>query len=382
MKKIVFCYTLPITLNFATQTIRTLVDNGWEVIVVSSDEVHLKEYAETNGVSYYCVDFSRGYNIWSDFKALHNLAKFLRKIKPDVVVGATPKAGLLSMLASKWVGVRRRIYHIFGFPFETATNLKRILLLNIERLAATCATNVLPISVSIGKVCLEERISKAPKLCLDYKLTIGGVDMERFNAELFDPATERQHLKIGVDDIVIGFVGRLTRDKGIYDFIEVVQLLHLKYKNIKCVVIGDNDSRCPIDVDRYNSFIKQCNVLHIPYTAEIERYYAVMDILLLPSYREGFGNANVEAQAMKVPVVCYDVTGCKDSVNSGISGIAVAAHDIMSLKSATEQLILNPESRKKMGINGNLFVEHNFTSDIVAANNMSFFSHCLDRENN
>ena len=372
MKKIVFCYTLPVTLNFATSTIRKLVANGWDVVVVSSDEEHLKEYAEMNNVSYYCVNFSRGYNIWSDFRALFKLGKFLRSYKPDVVVGATPKAGLLSMLASKMVGIPLRIYHIFGFPFETATKLKRMLLLNVERVAAACATNVLPISLSIGKVCLKERISRPPKLCMSYKLTIGGVDMTRFNVALFDQAVERKHCGFGVDDIVIGFVGRLTRDKGIYDFIEVVQHLQGKYSNIQCVVIGDNDSRCPIDIDQYNAFIKQCNVLHIPYTAEIERYYSVMDILLLPSYREGFGNANVEAQAMKVPVVCYDVTGCRDSVNSGVTGIAVTAHNIMALESATEQLILDVEARKTMGVNGKLHVANNFTTEIVAANNMEY----------
>lgn len=373
-KRMVLCYTVPMTFNFATSTIHKLVEDGWDVMVVSSNETQLKAYANSNNIAYHCIEFSRGYNIMADLKALWHLIKFLKSYKPNIVIGATPKAGLLSMIASKIVGIPHRIYHIFGFPFETATKLKRRILLNVERLTSFCATNVLPISNSIGKVCLQEKIVKEPKLCLAYKLTIGGVDLSRFDANLRETSSIREELGFDANDIVIGFVGRLTIDKGVYDFIKVAHSLQQKYSNLKYLIIGNNDSRVPIDMYQVETFMKKYNTVHIPYTDKIERYYAAMDILLLPSYREGFGNSNVEAQAMKIPVVCYEVTGCVDSVRNDVSGIMSPIHDVSVLTAATERLILDKELRKTMGENGRKYVKENFTDQIVANNNLQFIT--------
>lgn len=367
--KVCFCYTVPITLEFATSTIKALQEAGVEVCVVSSNESQLSAFASRYGIPYYVVNFNRGYSVGADLKALWRLIRLFRAIKPDVVLGATPKAGLLSMMASFLVGVKRRIYHIFGFPFETAKGLNRRLLIFIERISSFCATDVLPISQSIAEVCCDNSISNKRKLCLDYPLTIGGVDMDRFNPSVL--RSDDLKLQYGIDDeIVIGFVGRITRDKGIYDFIHVIK--ELDQKHLKFIIIGDNDSRLPVEEDLMRYIDNHGSIIHVSYTDKIEKYYKLMDILLIPSYREGFGNANVEAQAMQVPVVCYSVTGCKDSVKNDVSGFTVPFSDLAALKKAVELLIDNENLRVRMGRQAREFVGENFTTDIVAKNNVEF----------
>lgn len=368
--KVCICYTVPSTLEFAAATIQKLISEGAEVSVICSNESQLSAFAARFNIPYYVVAFDRGYNLVGDLKALRHLIKLFRSIKPDVVIGATPKAGLLSMLASTLVGVKKRIYHIFGFPFETAKGIARRLLIFIERVSATCATNVLPISQSIAQVCLNNKITKPKKLCRDYALTIGGVDMCRFDPAIVKSDRLKQDLGIDDSNIVIGFVGRITRDKGIYDFINVIK--SLKYDNLKFLIIGDNDARLPVDKELIEYIDNHKDIIHINFTDKIEEYYKIMNILMIPSYREGFGNANVEAQAMKVPVVCYSVTGCVDSVQNGVSGFSVPFLDIPALKEAIETLIEDEKLRTLMGEQAREFVQAKFTTDRVAANNVEF----------
>ena len=368
--KVCFCYTVPSTLQFAEATVIKLKDKGIDVVLVSSDDKALSKIASRLGVQYYDVDFCRGYDIISDFKAIFKLFRLFKTIKPDIVIGATPKAALLSMISSKLAGVKRRVYHIFGFPFETSKGIVKTLLVSIERITAMCSTNVLPISQSIADVCIANRLTRSRKLCTDYSLTIGGVDMHRFNPLIVNDEELRQEYQIQKNDIVVGFVGRITRDKGIYDFIEVVKKIN--NCSVKYLIIGDNDARVPVEDDLLNYIDNYGNIIHVKYTDKIEKYYKLMNILLIPSYREGFGNANVEAQAMNVPVVCYNVTGCKDSVNDGVSGFLLPFQDINGLTSTVESLINNQEQRTKMGIDARQFVLDNFTTDKVAANNLEF----------
>ena len=368
--KVCFCYTVPSTLQFAVATVNKLKENGVDVVLISSDNDELSKIAALLGIQYYSVDFCRGYNIIADIKALYNLFRLFKTIRPDIVIGATPKAGLLSMISSMFAGVKKRIYHIFGFPFETSKGLVKALLVSIERITAMCSTNVLPISQSIADVCIENRLTRARKLCRDYSLTIGGVDMDRFNPSIVNDEELRLQYQIQNNDIVVGFVGRITRDKGIYDFITVVK--EINNCNVKYLIIGDNDARVPVEDDLLNYIDNHENIIHIKYTDKIEKYYKLMNILLIPSYREGFGNANVEAQAMNIPVVCYNVTGCKDSVNDGVSGFLLPFQDVNRLTRTVELLINNQEQRAKMGVDARQFVLDNFTTDKVAANNLEF----------
>lgn len=369
MAKIAICYTVPNTFGFAKETIVKLKEAGHELHLVSSNENDLKQMALNLGVNYKCIGFMRSMNLVRDLQAIHSLIKYFIELKPDIVIGATPKAGLLSMIVGKLTRVPVRVYHIFGFPFETAKGLLRIFLINIERVASGCATCILPISHSIGEMAISKNIVRKGKMIKTNALTIGGVDMTIFNPAIVDTSNLREKYKCNNTQIIIGYVGRLTRDKGICDYMEVINKLTTKYNNLRCLIIGGNDERCPIDKEIFDKFVIDHNAIYIDRTNDVPSYMALMDIFLQPSYREGFGNANVEAGAMEVPVVCYNVTGCKDSVSNGLSGYCVSFGNIDSLCNAIINLIENVDLRKRMGVEGRKFVESNYSRDKVACFN-------------
>jgi predicted glycosyltransferase len=151
MKKIVICYTIPITFIFATEIIARLKKEGYQVILISSHKQELINVANSLNVDYYYIKITRDFNVIRDITAIIKMIFVFKKLKPFIVIGATPKAALLSMIASKISGIKHRIYHVFGLPFETAYGLKRSILLLSEKTTSLCARSIIPISSSLKK---------------------------------------------------------------------------------------------------------------------------------------------------------------------------------------------------------------------------------------
>jgi glycosyltransferase involved in cell wall biosynthesis len=375
MPKIVFCYTIPLTYCFSIETISLLRDKGYGVTLISSHKNELIEVAEKLNVDFRHIELSRDYNFIKDISALIKLFFFLRDLKPDIVVGATPKAALISMIAGSLARIKHRIYHIFGLPYETAYGIKRKILTSFERITSLFASEIIPISYSINEVYVAKFPSLKNKIRIIGSLTVGGVDTTRFNIENLNVKSEIVKAELGIpnDNLVIGFVARLTKDKGVGDFIEMWNIIKTEREKTVVLIIGTSDERDNFDEQKLQDFIDETRVFHIKSSSEIEKYFSIMDIFVLPSHREGFGNVIAEASSMKIPVVTYNVTGCKDSVLSGYSGILVENGDISSLAMEVITLIDSSEKRQKLGINGRKFIKENFARNIVANN---FTNYC------
>lgn len=368
MTKIVFCYTIPGTFHFSNETISVLRDNDFEVILISSQEQVLSEIASTLNVDYKYLDIRRNYSIFRDIIAIYKLTFILRELKPDIVIGATPKASLITMIASHFAKVKHRIYHIFGLPYETASGLKRKILTTTEIITSYFSTDIIPISHSINEVYINKFPSTEQKMHNIGLLSVGGVDTSKFYKERFNSTFEKTKFELGIpnDYLVIGFIARLTKDKGVGDFIAMWNIIKIKREKVVALIIGSEDTRDSFNIQKIKDFINENRVYHVEWTNEIEKYFSVIDIFVMPSHREGFGNVNAEASSMQIPVVSYNVTGCKDSVKNGFSGILVKKGDISSLASSVLSLIDSAEKRQILGVNGRKFVEENFKRDKVA----------------
>lgn len=368
MKKIVISYTIPTTFIFSTEIISSLKKEGYHITIISSNEIELQEVAKKLSVDYVSVAFTREFSIYKDLVALIQMILVLYKIKPKVVLGATPKAALISMIASRILNVRYRVYHVLGLPYETATGFKKHILVWVEKLTSLCATNILPVSTSLSSVYLSKFHFLKEKMNAIASLTIAGVDIEKFDKNRFSLYNDQIKKEIGIPNgfFVIGFVARLSVDKGIGDFIAFWEQMKLKYDNLVVLMVGDQDERDGFDIKRLNDFFEDENVFHINHTNEVEKYMSVMDVFVLPSYREGFGNVNIEASSMKLPVISYNVTGCKDSVKDGFSGFLVEKNDIEALVLKVSYFIDSPLGIEKFGNQGRKYVEENFTRQKVA----------------
>lgn len=200
-------------------------------------------------------------------------------------------------------------------------------------------------------------------------LTVGGVDIDRFNPVALEREGKelRHSLNIPDGDIVIGYVARLTYDKGFGDLVDIWGRIK-KHKNVHLLIVGSVDRRVPLPEEMLDSFFSQERVHNLGFRMDVEKCFAAMDIFLFPSYREGFGNVSIEASAMEIPVITYDVTGCKDAVQNDVSGFIVPFRDYNAVVSRLKELSDNEDLRLRLGRQGRQRVMEYFTNEIVANN--------------
>jgi len=236
-----------------------------------------------------------------------------------IVDASTPKAGLLSGVAAWLARVPCRVYTLRGLRLETATGLKRALLWVTEWISCKCAHRVVCVSPSLRARAI------GLKLVGDSKAIVlgegsGGVDIRRFSPagrESAETQSLREKLGIAANALVIGFVGRLVRDKGIRELIEAFQGLNRKQPGLQLLLVGDFEQGDPVEPE-IRRFIESSPAMIRPgFVSDTAPYYGLMDVLALPTYREGFPGVPLEAQASGVPVVTTTATGAVDSVVDG-----------------------------------------------------------------
>ncbi|NQV26207.1 MAG: glycosyltransferase, partial [Rhodopirellula sp.] len=191
---------------------------GFDVTVAASPSWELDAVTEREGVPTIAVPMNREITPLQDLVALVRLVRVMKQLRPDIVNAGTPKAGLLGMIAARITGVPARIYVLRGLRLETTSGLKRLILKTTERIASACAHQVVCVSESMRQVYIEQKLAPARKCLLPGPGTSNGIDVSRFektDRRLLAARDIRRNLEIPLDAPVVGFVGRLTRDKGI-----------------------------------------------------------------------------------------------------------------------------------------------------------------------
>ena len=239
----------------------------------------------------------------------------------------------------------------------------------MDRLSAQLATKVVCVSPSVYKRSLEDKLNIASKQILLSKGTCNGVDIERFNRDNLDCSRiERLKADLGLNrySFIIGFTGRMVRDKGIIELVNAFKCLQVNHQNIALLLVGMLEERDALPENIVNEIKSNSSIIYTGYVenATIEYYYALMDIFILPSYREGFPTSVLEASAMKLPIITTRVTGCIDSIIEGETGLFVE-HNIESIVEAIEKLYKSKCLRKSFSTNGRRFVEMNYEQHII-----------------
>jgi glycosyltransferase involved in cell wall biosynthesis len=305
-----------------------------------------------------------------DIVSLWRLWRLFRRTHPDLVIAGTPKAGLLGTLAARLAGVPHVVYILHGLRLETASGWKRRLLWSAEWIACHAAHHVQSVSPSLRARAISLGLV-APEHCrVIGSGTVNGVDIERWlrtsEAEAIGRKT-RERLGIPQTALLVGFAGRLTRDKGIFELYEAFTRLRLSYPELRLLLLGgfeDGDAVPPAIRLRIEA---DPAVIRAGFVSNVEAYYWTMDVLALPTYREGFGIVCLEAQAASVPVVSTDATGARDAILDGVTGLRVPVGDVDALTAALDRLLGDPVLRASMGQSGRAWVQKNFQREIVWA---------------
>ncbi len=356
--------------------LRALKAAGFRVVLICSPGPLLDSIARQEGIEPFPVPMKRGMAPFSDLVSLLRLSRALRRLRPVITEFSTPKAGLLGNVAAWLCRVPVRIYLLRGLRLETLAGIRRRLLLAAERIASVCAHRVICNSKSLRSQALALRIVSARKLHMIGPGSSQGVDIFRFAPGF---GTIRRSLAIERDTPVIGFVGRLTRDKGIPELIEAFEQILAAFPSARLLLVGWFDqSDDALDETLRRRIENHPAIVFTGYVPDTAPYYRAMDMLVLPTWREGFPNVVLEASATGIPVVTTIATGSRDAILPEVTGLLIPAGYPQAIVEAVLRLLRNPEQRVRMGGAGRAWVIERFVNKRVLGLTVRFYRHLLE----
>ena len=330
-----------------TGRLRALRKAGFRVTLISSPGELLDRTAAREGVEAIGLPIRREIAPFADLISFLRLWWLLLHLKPDVCEFSTPKAGLLGSMASWLAGVPARVYMLRGLKLETAKGIRWWFLLAAERVAAACARVVLCNSESMLAEAVALGVAPASKMHLLGDGSSNGVDVERFSP---GSSSVRSELGIPPDAPLVGFVGRLTQDKGIPELIEAFDTILRSMPDVQLLLVGWFDASEDALGAMWRARIANHPRIHCTgFVDDTAPYYRAMDLMVLPTWREGFPNAVLEAAATGLPVITTICTGSRDSVVPEVTGLLIPPGYPEAISEAVLKLLRDPVRRRRMG---------------------------------
>ena len=304
----------------------------------------------------------RGIALRNSIKVVGALKQIFCQEKFELVQYSTPNAAMYASIAAKKAGIMKRNYHLMGFRFLGAKGFERFILRTLEKITCKISTSIECVSQSNLELGVQKKIFPKNKATVVWNGSSGGIDLKRFDFAKRNEWREQIREELGYKntDFVYGFAGRITKDKGINELLKA--FLGLK-DDSKLFLLGNIENEITLDSKLLNMAKSSCNIQFHSSVKDIERYYAAMDVLVLPSYREGFGNVVIEAGALGTPAIVSDIPGPIDAIQQGITGYAVPVKNIQMLQNAMKKM--RTIDFVKMGINASIYVRNHFDSEIL-----------------
>lgn len=338
-------------------------------MLLSSPGPELFRIAAEEGATPVAVPMSRRPSPLQDAMSLFRMTASLRRTRPDIVIAGTPKAGLLAMIASAVLCIPTRVYLMRGLPLTTMTGPSRLAAREFERLACRLAHRVHCVSDSLMRYAASEGIASPAKMTVIRSGSSNGVDaLGAYDPRRYDTAYRsalRAELGLPEDALVIGFVGRLARDKGVRDLQEAWCRIRAAHPRARLLAIGPEEAEDRPTLDAIGRLRSDARVHLVTDMREAAPYYLLMDVLVHPSHREGFPNVVLEASAMKVPVVTTDAIGCVDSVDDLTTGMIVPSRSPEAMAEAVNQYLLDASLRRRHGDAGRRRVLREFRPEAI-----------------
>lgn len=350
--------------------IKYFQDRGFEVHIACSNDEKLFEYQKKWEFVVFPLNIRRSISIFSDLKSIYKLTRYIKKNKFDIVVGHTPKGGLIASISSWLNGTHKRVYFIHGLMFETKNYFTGGIFRCIEKLVCALSTDVVCVSKSVSDKVISCGISDHVKVFSPNPGSCNGVD----SIKKFNPLNISQSLlkelknKFNISDHtkVVGYIGRLSKDKGINELVYAWELLRCDplYNNTILILCGPDDDRDGLDFNTRFKISSNKSIIKVGFVEETELIYSLFDIFILPSFREGFPTVVLEASSMGLPIITTRSTGCVDSIVDNYTGIytPITPEGILA---SIKYYLQNPSIAKSHGINGKKHISKYFAQNII-----------------
>ena len=345
--------------QFLPETIRTMQNRGFHVVVIAPPgETHSK----LEGVEYRYVAIDREISPYRDFRALFQIWSILRKLQPSICNMSTPKMALLGGVAGWLARVPHRIYTLRGLRYETTRGRMRSLLIACEKLACSCAHQVICISRSVREGAIRDGIALPAKITVLGERVSEGLSLQSESA----PAATVTRKDCGIPETssVLGFVGRLTKDKGIRELVDAFCILRAEGKDVRLLLLGDFESGDPVDHATEQRIRSDPGIRWLGYVPDPHPYYPLMDVFVFPTYREGLGRVLLEAAAAGKPVVSTHTTGVVDVVFEGVTGLLVPTQDAAAVAQAVGTILRDRHLARAMGERARELVWQEFDNSV------------------
>ncbi|MFC1758726.1 glycosyltransferase family 4 protein [Planctomycetota bacterium] len=367
--RLLYIVTSPITLRSKlVDQIEFMACRGFDVSVIVGLATESDFFDSSEIANVYQIDIRREISVLRDLAALIHCMVLVWRIDPQIVNASTPKAGLIGMMAAWLNRVPIRVHTLRGLRHETLAGPKALVVKTMERITSFCATRVLSVSQSLQDVYVEAGLCPSSKVVVLGPGSSNGVDSERF-----DPGIRRSMLnakvrfELGIpqDSPVVGFLGRFTKDKGFEELSAAIERVQETIPECHLLLIGEFEPGDPVPMACRKKLEANKHVHFVPFVQDPSEYFAVIDVLAFPSYREGMPVVPLEAAAAGVPTVAFAATGSVDAVKDGLTGTIVPMHDIARLTDALTNYLQNEDLRMRHGRNAKAWVRKSFKPETV-----------------
>lgn len=360
--------TVPMSLNLLLKGQLEFLNKHFQVTAISGEGDDLQTVAKREGVNIHKIEMHRPISFRQDLKSLWNLYWYFKKEKPDIIHSITPKAGLLSMMAGKLAGVPVRMHTFTGLIFPYKNGYMKRTLIIMDRILCRCATHVYPEGKGVKEDLQRHNITNKP-LKIIANGNVNGVDLDYYHPEAISEEAKNQlrdSLQIKKEDFVFVFVGRLVIDKGARELVKAFDALSKHHQNIKLILVGPKENaHNPKKRAMFHSIHQNENIITVGFQDNVRPYYAVSNVLMLPSYREGFPNAVLQAGAMGLPSIVSDIPGCNEIIEHEVNGLLVPKKNYRELQKNMEKILVTPNFLESLQKNARNRVAESFDKSLV-----------------
>ncbi len=345
MKKVlILANDVTTILQFRCELVTALVQKGHEVVVSVPRSDRISEI-EALGARVFETEVSRhGKNPFEDLKLLSNYKKLLKEIQPDIVLSFTIKPNVYGGMACGSLKIPY-VANVTGLGVVGDGGIMQKLTLWLYKNGLKKAKCVFFQNEANEKFFREKNVvSGASEL-----LPGSGVNVEKFS--FLDYPEEKP------TNVV--FVGRIIKDKGVFELAEAAKRLS-DNKELKFTVVGD------VEYGAENPFIELPNVECVGFHKDVRPYLKDAYAIVLPSYHEGMANVLLEAASSGRPILASNIPGCRETFDEGLTGFGFKAKDVDSMTDAIERFVALPYEQKcEMGKAGRKKIENEFNREIV-----------------
>jgi glycosyltransferase involved in cell wall biosynthesis len=367
--KLIRITTVPISLEKLLNNQLLFMKDYYEITAISSDKENLERVGKSQNIPVYAVEMTRKITPWQDLKALWQLYRYLKKEQPLIVHTHTPKAGTIGMIASKMACVPHRLHTVAGLPLLEINGTKRKLLNLVEKITYSCASKIYPNSKGLKNIIIQQGFCKPEKLKIIANGSTNGIDSQFFDPEKISNEALlhlKKSLGIHPGDFVFVYVGRLTGDKGINELLVAFKKIATELNYAKLLLVGFFESELdPLCKETLFEIENNERVIFVPFQKDVRPYYAVSNVLVFPSYREGFPNAVLEAGAMGLPCIATNINGCNEIIEDYENGILIPSKDTAALFMAMKKVMSDNKLRSHLQQNARPMIVSRFEQIMV-----------------